>query len=387
MSKKSLNVAIIGAGMGGLTAAAALLKRGVDVQVYEQAEQFARVGAGIQVSANPMKVLRGLGLEDAVCRQAFWPEAYESRDGITGESTNSLTLGKDFEKRHHAKHVLMHRGDLHSVLVSAVPTERIHLGKKFANLEQNTAGVTVKFSDGTAAKADVVIACDGVHSAIRKELLGEEDANYSGFISQRAVYPTSLLPADLLERMQEHHFIKWWGPDRHVVAYFVTSARDEIYFATALRQEKWESESWSALGDLGELRDAFSQFHPDIRTIINNCPKVFKLAIFERQPLPRWAEGRVALLGDAAHPMTPYMAQGAAMALEDAVVLARCLTEEELSVEEALKVYQNTRIERTSKAQLISHKNTWLKYKEDSNWVYEYDAWTTPLSSRQTAVA
>lgn len=387
MRNQSLKVAVIGAGMGGLTAAAALLKRGVDVQVYEQAEQFARVGAGIQVSANPMKVLRGLGLEDSVCRQGFWPEAYESRDGITGEATNMLTLGCDFEARHNAKHVLMHRGDLHSVLVSAVPSERIHLGRKFASLDQNAAGVTVKFADGTTVRADVVIACDGVHSAIRHSLLGEEDAHYSGFISQRAVYPTSLLPADLLERMQKHHFIKWWGPDRHVVAYFVTSARNEIYFATALRQERWESESWSALGDLGELRDAFSHFHPDIRTIINNCPKVFKLAIFERQPLSRWADGRVALLGDAAHPMTPYMAQGAAMALEDAVVLARCLTEEELSVEEALRVYQNTRIERTSKAQLISHKNTWLKYKEDSNWVYDYDAWTTPLASRQAAIA
>lgn len=384
MTQKSLKVAVIGAGMGGLTLAASLIRLGADVDVYDQTAQFARVGAGIQVSANPMKVLRGLGLDKIVEKKGFWPDAYESRDGITGEPTNTLVLGRDFEERYGARHVLMHRGDLHSVLVSAVPAQRIHLGKKFKSLEQGDQGVTVAFADGTSVKADAVIACDGVHSAIRTALLGEEDAHYSGFISQRAVYPTSLLPGDLLERMQNHNFIKWWGPDRHVVSYFVTSARDEIYFATALRQDKWESESWSALGDLGEMRDAFSEFHPDIRTVVDNCPKVFKLAIFERQPLNRWVDGRVALLGDAAHPMTPYMAQGGAMALEDAVVLARCLTDPDMSIPEGLRVYEATRIDRTSKAQLVSHKNTWLKYKEDSNWVYDYDAWSVPLAAKQS---
>jgi salicylate hydroxylase/6-hydroxynicotinate 3-monooxygenase len=377
-------VAVIGAGMGGLTVAAALLKRGVNAQIFEQTAEFARIGAGIQVSANPMKVLRGLGLEEAVASRAFWPETYESRDGITGESTNTLTLGTEFAERYDARHVLMHRGDLHSLLASAVPKERVHLGKKFVSLDQTSRNVTVKFADGTSFEADAVIACDGVHSAIRKQLLGAEDAHYSGHISQRAVYPTSLLPADLIERMQKHHFIKWWGPDRHVVSYFVTSARDEVYFATALRQEKWETESWSALGDLGELRAAFAEFHPDIRTIIDRCPKVFKLAIFERQPLRMWSQGRVTLLGDAAHPMTPYMAQGAAQALEDAAVVTRCLTELDAGVEDALQIYQATRFERASRIQLISHKNTWLKYKEDSHWLYEYDAWTVPLTSPQT---
>jgi 6-hydroxynicotinate 3-monooxygenase len=199
-------------------------------------------------------------------------------------------------------------------------------------------------------------------------------------ISQRAVFPTSLLPPDVLQRLYDRHFTKWWGKDRHVVTYFVTSARDEIYFATALPQSTWESESWSALGDLDELRDAFSAFHPDIRAVLEACPKVFKLPIFERRPLSHWTEGHIALLGDAAHPMTPYMAQGAAMALEDAVILARCLTEVDGTVEDALKVYQDTRLGRTSQAQLTSHKNTWLRYKEDSAWVFDYDAWNEPLA-------
>ena len=280
-----LRVAVIGAGMGGLTTAAALLKHGVDVQVYEQAPQFARIGAGIQISANPMKVLRGLGLEATIGNQAFWPDSYESRDAYSGDVSNSVELGKGFEARYKAPHLLMHRGDLHSTLASIVPSDVIRMGKKVVGLEQTAHDATVHFADGSSAVADVVVACDGVHSVVREKILGAEDAHFSGFISQRATFPASLLPGDLLERMREHHFAKWWGTDRHVVTYFVTSARDEVYFATALRQDKWESESWSALGDLGELRAAFSTFHPDIRTVIDSCPKVFKLAIFERQPL------------------------------------------------------------------------------------------------------
>lgn len=387
MKSRPLKVAVIGAGMGGLAVAAGLTRRGVDVQVFEQAVQFARVGAGIQVSSNTMNVLQGLGLEKKVSDRGFHPEKYESRDWDTGEITNQVILGDSHEKRFGQPHVVMHRGDLHTALLGAVPPERIHLGRKFRDVTQKDGSVSFSFEDGSTETADILIACDGVHSRVREQVLQVVDANFSGYISQRAVYPTSLLPADLMERLKVNPFTKWWGPDRHVVSYFVTSALDEIYFATSYQSKTWESESWSAIGDLGEMRDLFVGFHPDIKIILDRCPKVYKLAVFEREPMTRWVEDHIAVLGDAAHPMTPYMAQGGAQALEDAAVLTRCLTDIDVEPADALKIYQNTRIERASKAQKISHGNTWLKKREDSAWVYEYDAWKVPLAGAETKAA
>lgn len=387
MKPGSLKVAVIGAGMGGLALAAGLSRRGMNVQVFEQTTQFARVGAGIQVSSNTMNVLQGLGLAKQVSGRGFHPEKYESRDWDTGEITNQVILGDSHEKRFGQPHVVMHRGDLHTALLGAVPPERIHLGKKFRDVTQKPGAVSFSFEDGSSESADILIACDGVHSRVREQVLQVVDANFSGYISQRAVYPTSLLPADLMERLKINPFTKWWGPDRHVVSYFVTSACDEIYFATSYQSKTWESESWSAIGDLGEMRDLFVGFHPDIKIVLDRCPKVYKLAVFEREPMTRWVEDRIAVLGDAAHPMTPYMAQGGAQALEDAAVLTRCLTDLDVEPTEALKIYQNTRIERASKAQRISHGNTWLRKREDSAWVYEYDAWKVPLAGVETKAA
>jgi 6-hydroxynicotinate 3-monooxygenase len=387
MKGRSLKVGAIGAGMGGLALAAGLLKRGVNVQLYEQAPAFSRVGAGIQVSSNTMKVLAGLGLDQHISKIGFHPEKYESRDWDTGAITNQVVLGDSHERRFGLPHVVMHRGDLHSALLSAVPLEHIHLGKKFRDVSQKSGKVTFSFEDGSNETTDILIGCDGVHSRVRELVLQVVDANFSGYISQRAVYPTSLLPGDLMERLKINPFTKWWGVDLHVVSYFVTSSLEEIYFAASSRSKTWESESWSALGDVGEMSALFEGFHPDIKIVLDRCPKVYKLAVFEREPMTRWIDEHIAVLGDAAHPMTPYMAQGGAMALEDAAVLTRCLTELDVSAADALRIYQNTRIARASKAQRISHGNTWLRKAEDSAWVYEYDAWNTPLAEFNTIAA
>lgn len=387
MKSRSLKVGVIGAGMGGLALAAGLSRRGIDVHVFEQTPAFARVGAGIQVSSNTMNVLAGLGLDQRISDQGFHPQKYESRDWDTGLITNQVVLGDKHEQRFGKPHVVMHRGDLHSGLLSAVPAERIHLGRKFKDISQRDGKVTFTFEDGGSETADILIACDGVHSRVRELVLQVVDANFSGYISQRAVYPTKLLPADLMERLKVNHFTKWWGTDRHVVSYFVTSALDEIYFATSYQSKTWESESWSALGDVAEMSALFEGFHPDIKIILDRCPKVYKLAVFEREPMTRWVDGHIAVLGDAAHPMTPYMAQGGAMALEDAAVLTRCLTDLDVAPADALKIYQNTRIARASTAQKISHGNTWLRKAEDSAWVYEYNAWKVPLADVNTIAA
>lgn len=377
MAKKQLSIAIIGAGMGGLAAAAALLRVGVGVRVFEQASRFARIGAGIQMMPNSMRVLRGLGVEDRLRRVAFAPRSHLNRVWDTGEVTNELSMP---ESRYGAPYLCMHRGDLHDALASVVPPELICLGKKLTALDQRASEVALIFADGTRASADAVIGADGVHSTIREILLGPEKPYNKGRVAYRAVFPSALMNGRDIGPSRT----KWWGTDRHIVIYYTTANRSEIYFVTSLPEPvAWMTrESWSAKGDVNELRAAYKGFHPDVRAVLEACPDCHKWAILERDPLPRWSEGRVVLLGDACHPMTPYMAQGAATSIEDAAVLARCLGEmEEGDIEGAFTRYEAHRKPRTSRIQAISSANTWMqKGESDPDWLYGYDAWNVPLS-------
>lgn len=372
MSRGS-SIAILGAGMGGLTAAAALLRQGYDVQVYEQARQFVRLGAGIQMSPNAMRVLRGLGLEQHIRSTAFQPTYWANREWDSGEMKFELTLGAKAEEQYGAPYLLMHRGDLHASLASLVPEGRLSLNKRLVSFEQDDAGVRLQFEDGTSAKADAMIAADGIHSRVRASMLGPEQPKYSGRVAYRTTFPASLLGGKPIGECT-----KWWGVDRHIVIYYVTAQKDEVYFVTSNPESDWTRESWSLKGNLDELRAAFTGFHDEVQNVLKACPEVHKWAIVERDPLPRWTDGKVVLLGDACHPMTPYMAQGAATSMEDAVVLSRCI-EAEPDVAKAFQVYERTRKGRTSEIQLTSHQNTWMRQRTDPNWVYGYDAWSAPL--------
>ena len=374
------SVAIVGAGIGGMACAQSLLRIGLDVQIYEQANQFARVGAGIQMTPNAMKVLRGLGLEEHLREIAFQPQSGLNRDFDSGKITNELPIAKVMEERYGAPYLLMHRADLHAALVSLVPEAIVHFSKKVVDLIQVLDGVTLQFADGSTAKADLVIGADGVHSRIREILLGKENPRFTGKVAYRTTFSAKLMDDSPIATSRT----KWWGPDRHIVIYFVTRARDEIYFVTSQPEDaSWMTqESWSAKGSLSELRSSFSSFHPEVRAVLDACPDVYKWALLERDPLPAWRKNRVVLLGDACHPMTPYMAQGAASALEDAVVLARCLeTSAADGFDKALSRYEATRKPRTSEIQGNSSKNTWMRHSTDPGWVYGYDAWHTPLAS------
>ena len=173
---------------------------------------------------------------------------------------------------------------------------------------------------------------------------------------------------------------KWWGPDRHIVIYPVTANRDETYFVTSVPDPTWDIESWSARGEMGEVFKAMAGFHDDVQAVLRACREVHKWALFERDPLSHWRDGPIALLGDACHPMTPYMAQGAANALEDAAVLARCFAAQD-DPAAAFALYEATRHPRTSRVQLTSRQNTWGKASGDTSWVYGYDALNTPLGT------
>ena len=384
MGNRKPSIAVVGAGIGGLAVAATLRRIGIDVQVYEQAPRFARVGAGIQMMPNSMKVLRGIGVEERLRRTAFQPYSHLNREGDTGKVMRELPMP---ESLFGAPYLCMHRADLHEALLSAIPQEIIHLDKKLVGLEQTAGRVTLAFADGTRANADAAIGADGVHSLVRDIIVGPDAPIHKGRIAYRAVFSAALLNGFDIGPSRT----KWWGTDRHIVIYYVTAARSELYFVTSVQEPaEWVTkESWSAKGDVKELRKLYEGFHADVRAVLEACPDCHKWAILEREPLPHWSDGCVVLLGDACHPMTPYMAQGGATAIEDAAILARCLDAVEGDdIEGAFRRYEAHRKPRTSRIQAISSANTWMKGgNDDTSWLYGYDAWNVPLTPAEPSVA
>jgi len=376
MTGHALSIAIVGAGIGGLAAAATLRRVGHEVRVYEQAHAFARIGAGIQQSPNSIKVLRALGLEPQLRKLAFRPDSSLNRQWDTGEVTWERMLGDTVEQKYGAPYFYMHRGDLHAALADLVPDDIVHRDRKLIGLEETADGVTLAFADGSSANAGIVIGADGVHSVVREILLGAEKPRFTGRVAYRTTFP-----AALLGNAEIDDCAKWWGPDRHIVIYYVNPQRDEIYFVTSTPEPDFEVESWSEKGDLDALRSAYKEFHPKVRAVLDACPDVHKWALFERDPLPKWGSNRVTLLGDACHPMTPYMAQGASSAIEDAAILSRCLENVvEADVTSALQRYEDTRKDRTARIQQISRLHDMEKIKAEIESVYGYDAWSAPLA-------
>lgn len=374
--KSNSRIAIVGAGMGGLVAAGALRRLGVEARVYEQAKNFSRLGAGIQMSPNAMRVLRGLGLEAKIRDIAFQPETWENREGDSGAMKFELPLGGQAEALYGAPYLQMHRADLHGALLSAVPEEVISRGKRLVNATPGAGagGVVLRFEDGSSSTADLVIGADGVHSRVREIMVGQQAPVATGRVAYRATFPARLL------RRPIGTCVKWWGSDRHIVIYFVTAAKDEVYFVTSLPDAEWVEESWFATGDMAVVRAAFADFHEDVRDVLRACPEVHRWAILDRPPLEQWHGDGMVLIGDAAHPMTPYMAQGAAMAMEDAVILARALVETD-ELEAGLARFQAARQARAAEAQAVSHANTWMREATDPSWCYGYDAWSVSLPS------
>ncbi len=379
--KNRLNVAIVGAGMGGLASAAALRKAGIDVTVYEQARQFTRLGAGIQIGCNAMHVMRGLGLEERLRADAFYPSSWSNRDWRTGEVMFDIVFGQPAEDKYGAPYLLAHRGDLHAALVSAVPAEVIRLDHRLVGLDQTAEGVRLSFANGATAEADLVIGADGVNSVVRSALFTDAAPRFTGRIAYRTVYPAARLGG-----FEIGNCTKWWGEDRHIVIYPVKPDRSEIYFVTSQPEPGFEIESWSATGDVDVLCAAFEGFHPEVQRVLAASPDVHKRPLVDREPLDKWVAGKAVLLGDACHPMTPYMAQGAAMSIEDAAILSRCLVAvgadtDRDGIADALRRYEATRQPRTSRAQLTSRANSWGKGVTDTDWVYSYNAWTAPLAA------
>ncbi len=251
---------------------------------------------------------------------SFYPRSWNNRDWKSGDVKFDMIFGESAEAKFGAPYLLAHRGDLHAALASAVPDECVRLSHKLTGLDETADGVRLTFANGATAVADAVVGADGVHSIVRDILFGQSPVNFTGRIAYRTTYPASLLNGERIDDCT-----KWWGEDRHIVIYYVKPDRSEVYFVTSQPEPEFRIESWSAKGDVRDLRKAYAGFHPQVEKVLAACPDVHKWAIVDRNSLERWADGKVTLLGDACHPMTPYMAQGAAMAIEDAAVLSRCL--------------------------------------------------------------
>jgi len=377
MSGQKKTAAIIGAGMGGLATATNLRRIGIDVTIYEQARAFARVGAGIQQGPNSVKVLRGMGLEERVRSVAFHPEMTRYRDAATGDLLWQRMQGEEYEKKYGAPQLLLHRADLHEALASIVPEDVIQRSKKLVDFRQDAEGVDMFFADGSSARADMMIAADGVHSMVRERMHGPEQPRFTGRVAYRTTFPTSLI-----KNVEVEGSTKWMAKDRHIVIYFTNPRKDEVYFVTSTPEPSFNIESWSTEGDLNQLLREYEGFHPIVRGVLEACPAVHKWALVERDPLPFWTQGRVALLGDSCHPMTPYMAQGAGTSIEDAAILARCLADAGTTdFPRALKIYEANRKPRTSWIQASSSTNDIERFRREQDQVFSYNAWDTPLAA------
>jgi 6-hydroxynicotinate 3-monooxygenase len=368
-------IAIVGAGIGGLTLAGSLHRLGFAPRVYEQADCFSPVGAGIQLTPNAVKALLPLGLGDDLRRVSFAPAQGLNRDASTGEITNALAMGEAIEHRYGAPDLALHRSRLHSVLASLVPESVISFGRKLTSLQRTANCVRMTFADGSIEEADLVVGADGLHSAVRRNLFGDEAPRYTGKVAYRSVLPTSTVRHENIDERA-----KWWGKDRHVVTYFTKPERDEIYFIAVCPEPDYTVESWSNEGRLDELMSEFASFHPQIRAVLAAAQNLRKWALLDRDPLPSWDDAGIILLGDACHPMPPFIAQGSASAIEDAIILARILESAD-DLEAASRRFVAARRPRTSKMQMTARDNTWLRLPTATDWVYDYDAWRVDLPS------
>jgi len=371
-----LDLAIVGGGIGGLSAAIALQRLGHQVTVYEQAAQFMRVGADVNLTPNAVRALDGLGVGQELRRTGARPTYRISRDWDTGLETSRLAMGDTAQTVYGAPQLTIHRADLLSVLADALAPETMRFSRRLGSLAQDSAGVELSFEDGSRARHEVVIGADGIHSRVRAALFGPEQPRFTGVVSYRAVVPT--------ERVRQvpeiEAFTKWWGPNpqSQIVTFPLSLGRETFVFATT-GQSDWTEESWTCPGDVAELRHVYRDYHPGARALLAACDSVLKSALYERDPLPQWSVGRVTLMGDACHPMLPFMAQGAVMAIEDAVVLSRALAQSPSDITAALRRYEDARRERTAQIQIGSRGNQWMKTQGNADGVYGYDAWRVAL--------
>lgn len=395
MQTTRAKVLIAGAGIGGLVAGLSLLKYGFDVEIFEQASELRELGAGVQLSANGTRVLIALGLADAMKAVACEPAGKEIRLYSTGQTWKLFDLGASSREIYGAPYWMVHRGDLHRILLDAFRQRapgKLHLGRRCTGYEETGRAVLLRLDDGATVPGDVIIGADGVHSEVRRQIGADAKPFFTGLAAWRGLVAMERLP----EPMRRNVGTNWVGPGGHVITYPLRSGTI-LNFVGIIERESWPVESWTERGTVEECLECFAGWNEEIHTIVRSLDVPYKWALLGRHPLQHFADGRVALLGDAAHPTLPFLAQGANMAIEDGMVLARCLDAREPI--DALSRYENLRLERTATIVTKSAENAkrfhnpaladasgaadyvsreWQpeKVRDRYNWLFEYDALT-----------
>jgi salicylate hydroxylase len=383
----SLRVAVVGGGIGGAAVARALLLRGFDVQLFEQATKLSEVGAGVAVAPNAVRMLRRLGCGAAVARWGSrWTDtAFCRPDGaivapILPAGQGGLPL--DFFG--------MHRADLLAALLDGIPPERVHPGQRCVDFAQDDRDATVHFADGTSVTADVVVGADGIHSALQRFVVAPASPVHSGVSAYRGLVPSAAIG------WSAGRARLWMGEGKHFLV-FPVRGNQLVNYVGFIPTTEAMRESWSAPGDPGDLAEAFAGWDPTITRVIEQIKATFTWGLYDREPLPRWTNGRLTLLGDAAHPMLPHQGQGANQAIEDAVALAAVLDECGDDPAAALSIYQRVRQARTANMQRLSRvsganydatigrqgaRDEWVRQQAASRAsVFNYDAEAEALAA------
>jgi salicylate hydroxylase len=384
-----MRIAVIGGGIGGLTAAVALRQAGFEVHVYEQAPELTEVGGGINMAPNATRVLRRLGLGPGLDREGVRPAGTHQRRWQDGRTLQRAPLNPLCEELYGAPHMTLHRADLLDVIAAEFPADRVHLSHRLVGLRDTGDGTEAWFGSGARIIADVLVGADGIHSAVRTALFGAEEPRFAGCVAYRGLVPTERV-ADLGLEIGSQ---SWVGPGAHLVHYFVSRGR-LLNFVGWTEHDSWNREDWTDRATIARALAAFEGWHEQVRTIIAAAETCFIWALFDRDPLLHWSVGRTTLLGDACHPMYPFMGQGAAMAVEDGAALAACL----LAVDDpagALRHYERLRLPRVTRLQEMSRANKTRFHMRDGpaqeardaewgraadrspdalRWLYEFDA-------------
>lgn len=392
----SMRVGIVGAGIGGVALARALHQRGIEAHLFERAAAFGEIGAGVQMTPNAAKVLKALGVGEGLARIGFLPNAMVGRNWEDARELFRTPLREVCPRLFGADFWHVHRADLHAILCEGLPADRVRFNVSCTGVTQRGERAVAHFSDGSEFEADLIVGADGIHSVVRDATWGQSDARFTGHMCWRALVPVEQHPLPFVS--PDASF--WMGPKAHIVTYYVKGGA-AVNIVAVNESPTWVAESWTEPSTREELLSAYEGWHENIVRLFERTDKqqIFKWGLFDRDPMDRWSKGRVTLLGDAAHPMLPFLSQGAAMAIEDAYVLATALAHFGADTDAALDAYEAERRPRTARVQLEARergrtyhlaspeeqKQRDLAFQQaqaqnpnavgiKAEWVYEYDA-------------
>ncbi len=381
---RNTRIIIIGAGIGGLAAASALRQRGYEAHVYERASALTEVGAGLQLGPNAVKVFKALGLEDNLRANASEPTKLTVLNWNDSSLWSREPLKGVTNSKYGGSYMTMHRADLHRIFHDTLAEGSIHLGMQCASVSTSKGTAAARFTDGSEVEADIIIAADGIRSVIRQQLFGAEEPRFTGMVSWRAIVPMECMPLRLgpqgSVQLEQGEAFSWLGPTGRVLCYPIGGKGEWLNIFAGAQSNVWADESWTTSSSREELLAAYAGWDEVLLELLSNAGEnCFKWGIFDRDPRFEWTKGRVTLLGDAAHPTMPTLAQGANMAIEDGYVFAKSLARHPEDIGLALTAYLSERLPRTGMVQLQSRKQFANNLKVppppfiDRSWIYYHD--------------